>query len=346
MAWLPVGVDGSDNSLPHQEGTHQETKLRSFLYCLFLGLTAACSVGASAQTSFPDKPITLVVPFPAGSTTDGVARSLSLRAQAYLGQPIVVENKPGAEGQLAAQDVARAAPDGYRITLATSGNLSLLPALRSQPQYDVMADFTPIADVGRFTFVFYVRKDLPVSSLAEFAEYAKQRPGKLNYATGNNTGLVTFAEMKGRMGVDMVHVPYKGEPPAMMDLLAGRVDAMIGTTIGLPYVNEGRVRALAVLSTARSAVFPTTPTLEESGFERLPITSWAGVLGPKGMSADVVAKIASAFNRAAADPLVRAQMDGLGFPLEQGGPSQLRELMAEQLKIHAQLVKQAGLAPH
>lgn len=319
--------------------------LRSFLHCFCLGLAVACSAGALAGTDFPSKPITLVVPFPAGSTTDGVARSLSARAQTYLGQAIVVENKPGAEGQLAAQDVARAAADGYRITLATSGNLSLLPALRIQPPYDVMADFTPIADIGRFTFVFYVRQDLPVSTLAEFAEYAKRRPGQLNYATGNSTGQVTFAHLKGRMGVDMVHVPYKGEPPAMMDLLAGRVDAMIGTTIGLPYVKEGRVRALAVLSTTRSAVFPSTPTLEESGFERLPITSWAGVLGPKGLPPAVVARIAAAFNRAAADAQVQAQMDSLGFPLEQGGPEALRPLMAQQLAIHAQLVKQAGLSP-
>jgi len=319
--------------------------LRSFLRCLFFGLTINFCVGAQAQAQFPSRPITLVVPFPAGATTDNVARSLSLRAQEYLGQPVIVENKPGAEGQLAAQDVARAAADGYRITLATSGNFSLLPAMRIKPPYDVMEDFTPIADVGRFTFVFYVNNNLPVKSLTEFAEYAKKRPGKLTYATGNNTGIVTFAQLKARMGVDLVHVPYKGEPAAMLDVLAGRVDAMIGTTIGLPYVNEGRVRALAVMSRARSTVFPSTPTLEESGFGRLPITSWAGVLGPKGMPADVVARISSAFTRAASDPQVQAQMDKLGFPLEHGGPAQLRQLMDEQLKVHAQLVKQAGLSP-
>ena len=322
---------------------YKETIVNPLLRCFFLAI-ALIGCG-SAYAQFPDKPITLVVPFPAGSTTDSVARSLSLRAQDYLGQPIIVENKPGAEGQLAAQDVARATADGYRITMATSGNLSLLPATRIKPPYNVMEDFSPIADIGRFTFVFYVNSNLPVKNLAEFAEHAKKHPGELTYATGNNTGIVTFAQLKARMGVDMAHVRYKGEPPAVLDLVAGRVDAMIGTTIGVPYVNQGRIRALAIMSRGRSAAFPSTPTLEESGFGQLPITSWAGVLGPKGMPADVVARISSAFTRAAADPKVQMQMDKLGFSLERGGPVQLRRLMEEQLTIHAQLVKQADLLP-
>lgn len=308
----------------------------------------ACLAGlssAAADAQFPSRAITLVVPFPAGSTTDSLARAISQKAQAQLGQPVVVENKPGAEGQIAALDVARAVPDGHRITLATSGNFSLLPALRIKLPFDVMEDFTPIADIGRYGFVFYVNSKVPARTLAEFAAYARQQPGKLSYATGNNTGIVTFAQLKTQMGISMVHVPYKGEPPAMQDLIAGRIDAMVGTTIGLPFVADGKLRALAVLSPARSPVFPSTPTLEESGFGTLPITSWAGVLGPKGMPTDAVARLSAAFVAAASDSQVQQHMEKLGFPLTPGGPAQLRHLMQEQLAVHARLVKSSGLQP-
>ncbi len=308
-------------------------------------LVCAAAAATNAQADFPVKPITLVVPFPAGATTDTVARVVGQAVAAELGQPIVVDNKPGAEGQVAAQDVVRATPDGYRILLATSGNLSLVPALRKKPPYDVMGDFTPIADVGRFGFFLYVHPSVPANNLKEFLAYAKANPGKLSYGTGNNTGVVAFSHFKTLTGIDLTHVPYKGEPPAMLDLIAGRTQAMIGTTIGAPYMRDGKLRALVTINAQRNALLADVPTLRESGMKDLEIVPWAGVVGPAGIPKEVVTRLNKAFVAALNKPEVRAQMDRLGFPLTPSTPEAFGKMMKEQLAIHGRLVKAAGLQP-
>lgn len=317
--------------------------MTKYLRFMLIAVAATWSLGAAAQ--YPSKPITLVVPFPPGSTTDTVARVIGHKAGEILKQPVIIENKPGAEGQIAAQDVAKAQPDGYRILLATSGNLSLLPALRRQPPYDAIVDFTPIADIGRYAFFLYVHPAVPANNMQEFIAYAKKNPGKMSYATGNNTGVVTFAQLRTQLGIDLLHVPYKGEPPAVLDLIAGRVQAMIGTTIGLPYVRSGKMRAIAALGQKRSPLFPDAMTLEESGLSNLRITPWAGVVGPRSMPSSVVATLSQALIEAASHPDVQTQMERLGFPLTPGGSRELASLMGEQLKIHARLVRDAGLQP-
>ncbi|HVL07924.1 MAG TPA: tripartite tricarboxylate transporter substrate binding protein, partial [Burkholderiaceae bacterium] len=246
---------------------------------------------------------------------------------------------------VAAQDVMRAAPDGYRLLLGTSGNLSLVPALRKKPPYDVLADFTPVADVGRFSFFLYVHPSVPAKTLKEFLDYAKANPGKMSYGTGNNTGVVAFSHFNILNSLDLTHVPYKGEPPAMLDLIAGRTQAMIGTTIGAPYMRDGKLRALVTINAQRNSLLADVPTLRESGMRDLEIVPWAGLVGPAGLPRDVVARLNKAFVAALNKPEVRAQMDRLGFPLTPSTPEAFGRMMKEQLAIHARLVKSAGLQP-
>lgn len=304
----------------------------------------ACASG-QALAKFPEKPVTLVVPFPAGATTDTIARVLADEVSTTLGKPVIVENKPGVEGQIAAQDIAKADPDGYRITLATSGNLSVLPALRKTPPFDVMKDFTPIADVGRYAFFLYTHPGIPGSTVREFVDYVKANPKTLNYGTGNNTGVLTFASLLAATGLQMERVSYKGEPPAMVDLVGGHVQAMIGTAIGIPYVAEGKLRVLATLLPERSALAPDVPTMEEAGLKGLNAVAWAGVVGPAGMPADIVETLNTAFNKALSNPAVQKKMEPLGFALTPSDSESFRKLMQEQLGVYAGLVKDSGMEP-
>ena len=296
---------------------------------------------ASAQ--FPAKPVTIVVPFPPGATTDAIARIIAQQASTTLGKPIVIDNKPGAEGMLAAQDVAKAAPDGYRILLGTSGNLSIVPASRKNPPYDVATDFTPIADVGRYQFFLYTHPSLPAKTFREFIDYAKANPGKLSYGTGNNTGVINMAGFRSAHGLDMVHVPYKGEPPAVVDLLAGRVQAMVGTGIGIPHAREGKLRMLVALLPKRSPLAPDVPTLVETGQKDLEVILFAGIVGPAGIPADVVQRLNTELNAAMTNPDVIAQIEKLGFTLTPTRVDTFGAMLKDQLVAYRKAVRDAGL---
>jgi len=316
------------------------TRIYQLIFC-----AVAAAFGLSANAQYPTKAITVVVPFPPGATTDTIARVLGQAVSNSIGKPVVIENKPGAEGQLAAQDVAKAAPDGYKIMLATSGNMSVLPALRKNPPYDVVADFTPIADVGRYQFFLYVHPGIPARSFKEFIDYAKANPGKISYGTGNNTGVMTMASIKAVHGLDMLHVPYKGEPPAMIDLVAGRVQAMIGTGIGIPYVKDNRLRMLVALLPKRSSVAPEVPTMREVGQKDLEAVVWAAFLGPAGMPREAIERLNKEFNAAMANPEVQGQIEKLGFTLNPASSESLGVLVKDQLGVYRKLVRDAGLQP-
>ena len=194
-----------------------------------LFFAAAALFAAAAPAQYPAKPIRVVVPFPAGSATDTITRILGASVSAAIGQPLIVDNKAGADGAIAAAEVAKASPDGYTLLMATNSPMSAVPALKKSPPYDPVADFTPITDVGRYTFFLYVSAVTPVKSFPELISYAKAHPGKLNYATGNTTGIVSFAQMNSLAGIEMTHVPYKGEPQGIADLVGGRVQVMWAT---------------------------------------------------------------------------------------------------------------------
>lgn len=300
-------------------------------------------VSSHAGAQFPSRPVTIVVPFPAGATTDTIARIIAQQASTTLGKPVLVDNRPGAEGQVAAQDVMKAAPDGYRIMLGTSGNLAVVPASRKNPPYDVVNDFTPIADVGRYQFFVYAHPSLPARTFGEFVAYAKANPGKVSFATGNNTGVINMAGFRSAHGLDFVHVPYKGEPPAIVDLVAGRVQVMVATGIGIPHAKEGRLRMLAALLSKRSPLAPDVPTLGESGQKELDVILYAGLVGPAGIPAPVVERLHREFNAALANAEVVAQIEKLGFTLTPTSTAAFAAMVKDQVSVYRRAVREAGL---
>jgi tripartite-type tricarboxylate transporter receptor subunit TctC len=315
--------------------------MKTMLTAALLGLAA---VGAAAQ--YPDKPIRLLVHFPAGSSTDVIARVLADKVQAKLGQPIVVDNKPGADGAIAAQELKRAPADGYTLLLATNSPMSGVPVLRKSVPYDPVKDFTPITDVGRYTFMVYANPDVPARTLSELVDYARSRPGKLSYASGNVTGQLAFAYIALNAKLDMVNVPYKGEPPGISDLVGKRVDVMVATAgTGVPQVQSGRLKALATIIPKRSHVLPEVPTVQEAGFPDFALAPWAGLFGPARVPTEVVARLNSAFADAMKQPDVLQKMAQQEFALTPSTPQALGELVARQLTVHRELADAIGLQP-
>ena len=206
-----------------------------------LGLFAALP-GAHAQP-YPNKPVRMIVPVPAGGAADLAARTVTQALSQVLGQPVIIDNRGGADGAIAGDAVSRAAPDGYTILFATTTGLNAAPTMRKQPPYDPVTGFTPISLVGKFGFFLFVHESVPAKNVAEFLAYVRANPGKLNYGTGNGTSILTTAQLAQAERLDMLHVPYKGDAPATADLIAGRVQVMIGTPgSAMPQVKEGRLR--------------------------------------------------------------------------------------------------------
>ncbi|CAN1543052.1 PBP2_Bug_TTT domain containing protein [Burkholderiaceae bacterium] len=299
--------------------------------------------GGVAHAKYPERPITMVVPFPPGGTSDLLARILAKNVGERMRVNIIVENKPGVEGQIAAQEITKANPDGYKIGLVTSGNLSALPAMRIKPPYDVVKDFTPIADIGRYAFFLYANPEVPVKNFKDFVSYAKANPGKMSYGSGNNTGVLIFAQVKQQFGIDLVHVPYKGEPPAMTDLVAGRVQAMIGTAAGLPFVKEGKLNVFVSLLPERSPLAPNVPVFKEIGLGELPVLLWAGIVGPSNMPKPIVDQLNKEFVAVLADPSVKKQIENLGFAVTPDSPQAFAKLIADQVHAYKKLVTEIGL---
>ena len=302
---------------------------------------AACGV-ASAQ--FPSKPITIIVPAAPGGILDQMSRLIASELPKLVGQPVLVENKAGADGAIAGAEVVRAAPDGYTLLLATNSPLSAAPAMKKVPPYDPIADFTPITDIGRYTFFIVVHPSVPAKSIAELIAHAKANPGALNYATGNTTGIVSTALFASLAGVSLVHVPYKGEPQALTDLIAGRVQMMfVSAGTSVPHIREGRLRALAVTLDRRSPQLPEVPTIAEAGMPQFRLTSWAGLFGPAKMPREVVDRLNREFVAAMERPEVRQGMDKLGVIISGSTPEQLGALVREQFDSYRATIKAAGI---
>src|SRR5947209_15580125 len=233
-------------------------------------LVAACvafSVTAAGAQPYPGKPITIVVPFAAGSGTDLITRLIGQQLSVALNQAVVIENKPGASGVIAATYVARAAPDGYTLLMATNSTHSANPSLFKTLSYDPVKDFAPVARAGSYVFMLVVNPDIPAKTLPELVAYAKASPGKLTYASGNTTGIVAGETLKSKAGIDVLHVPYKSTPPALNDVIVGRVSMMfIDLAPGLEHVRAGTLRALAVTTKERSALLADLPRCMKRAF--------------------------------------------------------------------------------
>jgi tripartite-type tricarboxylate transporter receptor subunit TctC len=303
-------------------------------------------VSGAAQAQFPAKPIRVVVPFPAGSATDTITRVLAQSVSQSIGQTVVVENKAGADGAIAAAEVAKAAPDGHTLLMATNSPMSAVPAMKKNPPYDPVADFTPITDVGRYTFFIVVHPSVPAKTLKELIDHARANPGKVNYATGNTTGIVSTAFFASLAKIDLVHVPYKGEPQALTDLVAGRVQLMFCSSgTSMPQIREGRLRPIVTTLAKRTHLLPELPTIAEAGMPEFSITSWAGLFGPAKMPAAVVERLNKEFVAAMARSDVQAAMEKQAFALSPSSPRELAAFVKEQMESYRRILRAAGVEP-
>jgi tripartite-type tricarboxylate transporter receptor subunit TctC len=305
---------------------------------------ALSALALSAAAQYPNRPIRIIVPFPAGSATDTVGRILGQSVSAAIGQAVVIENKVGADGAIAGAEVAKAPPDGYTLLLATNSPIAVVPALRKSPPYDPITDFTPITDVGRYTFFLFVNAEVPVKTFGELIDYAKANPGKLAYATGNTTGIVSFAQMNALADIQMLQIPYKGEPAAITDLIGGRVQLMWATpTTGLAHVKDGKLRALVTSLKQRSPILPDVPTIAEAGLPKFSILSWAALYGPAKMPRDLTDRINKEFAAAMNRPDVIAQMNKQAFALTPSTPEELAVFTKEQIEDYRRVLRAAGV---
>ena len=312
----------------------------------FLWMVVLLGVSLGAQAQFPSKPVRIIVPFPAGSATDTIGRILAAPVSQVLGQPVIVENKAGADGAIAASEVAKSAPDGYTLLLATNSPMSAVPAMKKAPPYDPVADFTPITDVGRYTFFIVVHPGVPARTLAELIDYARRNPGKLNYATGNTSGIVSTASFASLANIQLVHVPYKGEPQALTDLVAGRVQLMVVSSgTALPHIRDGRLRAIVTTLPSRSPLLPDVPTIAEAGMPQFSLTSWAGLFGPAHLPPEILGRLNNEFVTALRRPDVYEALIKQGFAPNPSSPEALGQLVKEQMESYRRVLRAASVEP-
>ena len=309
-------------------------------------MAVAASTAAQAQASnFPNKPIRVVVGFPAGGPLDQHARLLTEKLQGILGQPIVVDYKPGAGGSVGAQDVMRSPADGHTLMLANTGVMVINPALYSKLPYNTLKDFTPIARTAMQPLALLVNNKLPTKNLHEFIAYAKAHPGKVNFGSAGNGGISHLVpEMfKTAAGVDLVHIPYKGSAPAFTDLIGGQVQFMAESIPqAAAYHKQGKVRALAVTSKARNPALPDVPTAIESGLKGFEVVGFYGFLAPAGTPKDVVAKLSDAFQQVMKNPEVSSRMVEQGADPAFLGSEEFGKFLAQEMPRWAAAVKASG----
>lgn len=293
---------------------------------------AVGGLGLAQAQAYPNKPVRLIVPFPAGGATDLFARTLSQKISEKLGQTLVVENRPGAGGALGADLAAKANPDGYTLLLSTSSTHSIGPNLNPRLPYDAVRDFTPIGQLGNAPSIMLVPNNSPAKTVKEWIDHAKKNPGRLNYASrGPGTIVQLSAELfKAQADVFVVHIPYKGTALAIPDLISGKVDVLFDSLpTGMPHVRDGRLRALGVTSAKPTAMAPGLPAIAEvlPGYES---TTWFGLFGPKNLPADVVARVNTAANQVLQDPEVVAKLLNLGIEPIGGTPAQFTTMLANE----------------
>jgi tripartite-type tricarboxylate transporter receptor subunit TctC len=311
------------------------TTRRAFLSAAACAGAALFTAGPAHAQSYPNRPIRMVVPFPPGGPTDGMARIISERLGAVLGQSIVVENKGGgAGGSVGAKVVASADPDGYTILITPGGSLTTGPAVHTNIGYDPVKVFTPVAQLIETPQYLCVHPDLPVHSIAELVAYAKANPGKLTWGSqGFGTGTHLMSELfKLDTGVQIVHIPYRGTAPMLAAFLANEIQVAIDpSTTVLPHIQAGRVRPIAVAGPQRTAKMPNVPTTHEAGFPKLDSPFWLGVVAPAGTPPDIVNKLNAAFRESLAPPETKARLDRLGAEVKIGTPQDFGRQIAEQL---------------
>jgi tripartite-type tricarboxylate transporter receptor subunit TctC len=311
----------------------------------FLALCALLCTAALAQ-NYPSRPVRLVVPFPAGGSADLIGRAAAKKMSEGLGQQVIVENRAGASGTIGAVAVAKSPADGYTLGLGTVSTLAMAPVVRANPPYDSLAAFAPVSLVASAPFILVVNASVPAKSLADLVALAKSKPGGLNFASIGDGTLQHFTgeSFKSLAGIDVVHVPYKGVAPALVDLLGGQVQIGfdILASFQLQNLQSGRLRALAVLGPARVAQLPSVPTAAEAGLPGLAATAWFGLIAPKGTPAEVVARLNGEVRKAVASAELREAIATQGLEPAADSPQEFAELIEKEIARWAQVVKTSG----
>jgi len=311
----------------------------------FLLLVLALLAG-TAEAQYPSKPVRVVIHFPAGGSTDLVARVLSQALTESMGQPFVVENRTGADGVIAAAAVIQSPPDGHTLFIATNTSMMQVPLLKKNPPYDPLTAFTPVSLVGRYTFLLVVTPSLGANTFSEFIAYAKKNPGKINFSTYSGASQLAYAQIVKTAGVDMLRVPYKGEAPSVTDILGGQIHAVFATpTSTLSHIRDGRLKALAVTLPQRWPLLPEVPTTVEAGMPPINVEFFAAMYGPAGMPLEIAQRLSRELKTIMARPAIREQIDKQGFALAGMTPEELRAFTKRQLGAWAQGFKDAGIDP-
>ena len=313
---------------------------------IIAGLFVASSAAALAQQSYPSKPIRIIIAQAPGSATDVISRVVGNRLQEALGQPVIVEARPGAGGAVGTEAAARSAPDGYTLFMANNSTHGSNPALYSKLPYDAVKDFAPITLVAAVPYVLVVDPSLPVSTVDQLIALAKSKPGRMNYASAGNGSTHHFCGelLKSMAGIDVQHVPYKGSPPAIAGLLGGEVSLMFAnlTDIG-GQLKSGKVKALAVTVSKRAGLIPEVPTLSEAGLPGFDIGSWFGLLAPAGTPAAIVSRLNAETVKVLGRSDVQATLGAQGLELRPGSPEQFADHIKSEIAKFTRIAKAAGI---
>jgi len=314
------------------------------LLLILAAAAATCFSAALYAENYPSRPITLISVFGPGSASDTICRIIADKLGPALGQPVIVEDRPGADGALAALYVHHQQADGYTLMMATNSPLSADPYLHKDVNYDPVKDFVPITRVGSFTLMLVVDPKLPIHSVQEMIDYAKANPGKLTFASGNTAGIVAVESIKHDAGVSMLHVPYKSTPPALEDIIGGRVSIMLADfTTAMPHVSAGTLRPIAVSRIRRSTLFPDLPTMDEAGIKGFNLDTWAGVVAPAGTPPQIVTKLNDALRKIIDSPQAQAQFKNVGFEGFSSTPEELGDFIKTQLALWGKMIKNANI---
>lgn len=310
-------------------------------------LTCLSPIASSAQPHYPSKPVRLIVGQAPGGATDVIARLVSPKLGEQLGQQVIVENRTGAAGSIGAAFIAKSAPDGYNLLVASS-SYAINPSLYTDMPFDPARDLLPVTLIAEAPFLLVVHPSMPVHSVKELVALAKQKPGTLNFASGGNgsSGHLAGELFKFLAGVNIVHIPYKGAGPALVDVMAGQVHFTFGSVLSsMGHVKSGRLRGLGVTGAKRSSGAPELPTIAEAGVKGYQTTSWYGLLAPANTSSQIVNLLSVSMNKAVQSPEVKNKILNDGAEPDGGTPKQFQELMNAEMRRAAEIVKRAGIKP-
>lgn len=318
--------------------------MKRFLVVGFAALSSlVLAVPAAAQSGYPARQIRLIVPTPAGGSSDAAARLLAQAMSKSMGQTIVIENKPGASGAIAAQALMASPPDGYTI-MWTLASMSGLPAVLKEPPYQSLAELAPVSIVGHLVYAMFVHPDVPARTVAEFVGYARTNPDKVSYATGSLGDYMAGTKFFKATGAQAVRVPYRGGSQLMPDLVSGRVQLNFGpASSGLPHVKDGKLRMLAVFLPQRSAMAPEVPTLVEAGVTGVTLPTWQAIFAPANTPTAITTRLSQEVVKALADPALRAQMDQLALQVEGSTPQALADRVVQDTAAWRAFVREYAI---